>query len=906
VDPTASDVTSAATPLSTFDWARWEDWAQWDANTDLLISPDPLAVDDAASYLGLSPHSAGETAISRGNGESQSLQAFNPQSCADLNVQSPDEFLNLESTGEAQLSQSSSVPSRDSDGGNGRVSPKTSEHWNHTGRFSEAGHDLADRKRKSSVVGYNDNSLIPSSKRLSSSRVAHNIVEKRYRMNLNEKIEALRSVLPTFHGVKNVQSGRKQSEGGNADADDEGQWAGRKVNKAAVLSEAIDYIQQLEERVTKHDNQMTMMKMQLDVFKTLAAAKPSGAESANLQGPARWRGGLANLQSQDQASPTRAGPVPTYDGGRDANAVNCQSTARGGYMSKLMVGSLAGLMLLQGLGDDYQTGNEPGSRGLFSLPLEFIGYLRNSIGAVSPSATSRYGSLLQNFGLLFKVLLFFGAVMYVLHPSLFESTPDAGEKTAPQLAIQSAPPPGSPVEVRRSAWLTAIQTVWVPRQSLLRQLAALFLKMVKLGIRRAVGWRGYALLTGTTEDQEVARVRAWEIALDAQLTGGDADINIRRLLLTMLASKTLPATPYRLMRRALHIHILLWQITNSRLQGQSLCQSLARRFARHQWHKARELQSQGTSQLPHDGSHAAPEIEALPGHLARLLELDIDTVMQSSVVQRACNLAWNRPMDDGACDYFGGMNTIVGDSVIGSPLDAISAWLSCVLLHKTLTNFLVNKTGSSDDIATFGGDLDVALKIAPTGSLVESYGLVARAVLLTSHRGANIAAALKSLPALSTAGSLTPTAATVARTTVSSSSPQPPPSELKLAIHCAIAVALLGRRQCQQQSIAFIRTIRFSAADFGLLGSTAAYTLLDTVFRDKALVDETREAMEAVSGALKLWASGKLGKNDGVSKKAKYEIAMLSVDVLSWLVGLRRKPIHDPGYGSMSEGGSEP
>jgi hypothetical protein len=64
--------------------------------------------------------------------------------------------------------------------------------------------------------------------------------------------------------------------------------------------------------------------------------------------------------------------------------------------------------------------------------------------------------------------------------------------------------------------------------------------------------------------------------------------------------------------------------------------------------------------------------------------------------------------------------------------------------------------------------------------------------------------------------------------------------------------------------------------------------------------------MEAVSGALKLWASGKLGKNDGVSKKAKYEIAMLSVDVLSWLVGLRRKPIHDPGYGSMSEGGSEP
>jgi hypothetical protein len=840
-------------------------------------------------------------AISPGTGGSS--RAFGTLSSLGLDTPWSDEFLNFEST-EVQVPQSS--PSQHSDFIRQSISSVSSEQWS-PARFPDTEPDLAGRKRKSSVVEDND-SVTSCSKRQSGSRAAHNIVEKRYRTNLNDKIEALRKALPTYNASKRAQPGVKHAEGETADAGDKSQGAPQRINKAAVLSEAIAYMQQLEERVTKHDSQMAMMKVQLDVFKTLAAAKSPGTESANLQGPARWRDGLvANLQYQDhQADSTKPDPAPTHAGRRNTHLVNRQNTARGGYMSKLMVGSLAGLMVLQGLGDNNQAGGDPGSRGLFSLPLELIWYLRNGISTLNASTTSRYGSLLQNFGMLFKVLLFFGAVVYVLHPTLFDSTLETGEKAESQLAIQSAPPPGSPVEVRRSAWLTAIQTVWVPRQSFLQQLAALLLKMVKLGIRRAIGWHGYVLLTGITEEQEVARVRAWEIAIDAQLTGGDEDVNIRRLVLTMLASETLPGTPYRLMRSAFHVHVILWEITNSRLQGQSLYRGLARRFARHQWQKARELQSQRTSRLPSDGSNDAPASEALPDYLARLLELDIDTVMQSSVVQMACNFTWGRPMDDGTCDYIRRANTVVSDSAIGSPLDALAAWLSCVLLNKALANFLLNKTNTSGDAATFTHELDVALAITPTGSLVESYGLVARALLFSDYRGTNIAAALKNLPALFVTGSHTPTVTDGTPAVTFSRSSPPPPSELHLAIQCAMAVALLGRRQWRQESVALIGTIRFCAADFGLLGSTAAYTLLDTVFQDRALASENREVLEEAAGALKLWASGKLGKNGGVSKKVKYEIAMLSVDVLSWLVGLRGKPLHDPGYGSMSEGAFEP
>ncbi|KAK1477718.1 helix-loop-helix DNA-binding domain-containing protein [Colletotrichum cuscutae] len=39
------------------------------------------------------------------------------------------------------------------------------------------------------------------------------------------------------------------------------------------------------------------------------------------------------------------------------------------------------------------------------------------------------------------------------------------------------------------------------------------------------------MLTGLTEEQEAARVKAWSIALDAQLAGGDVEINKSRLTL---------------------------------------------------------------------------------------------------------------------------------------------------------------------------------------------------------------------------------------------------------------------------------------------------------------------------------------------------------------------------------------
>lgn len=896
-------MTTETTPPSFFDWNNWEDWTQWDGDKDLLRSPTHLTTDDGTAYPGAFPHSAVGEVITpidhnSSDGESPLGRADMPLSKsqlspADSTPQWTEEYPNLDFLWElqprmvaddclnsqfAQSSQTSPLHSSDyteqsrlSTSSDGRAPSTTSP---------ELSHNLPSKKRKPSVSDDEVGSTSASRKRLPRAKAAHNIIEKRYRTNLNDKIDALCDMLPNLAKYKSTHQGGGHDEDEYDNINNDSGSKGQKINKAVVLSEAADYIRELEERIKKHDDRMAKMQIRLDVFKALAATKSPETDIYRLQEPPQWRGvrrNTANLQYQANSTTTNQASPPS----RDVRLAGRQNTSHGGYMSKLMVGSLAGLMVMQGWGENEQAYDGPPARGLFSLPTEYIGQLRDIMRSLGSSNATESALLLQGFYTLFKVLLLFSAVIYIISPSFFDSKLKEEVKAAPYIAPKSALPLGTPVEVRRSAWLTAIQTVWVPQTSLLQQLAALLLKSLKLGIRKVVGWHGYAVLTGATEEQEVARIRAWEIAIDAQLTGGDVEINLNRLALTLLASETLPVTPYRLMLKALHIHILLWELSNSKLRGRSLYRSFAMKFARFQWAKARKLQNRISLSLPlNDPSRS----DALPDYLANLLDLDIDTVMQHRVVQRAYNLAWGRPTDDKVSDCIDGMNTVVNDAAIGSPLDALSAWCSCVKLHKALVTFIRSRTGLADSNADFQHELDLALKLSPTGSLVQSYSVVARTVLSNEYRGVNIAAALQVLPPLLKSGTSIPTMVDGIPSHSINSQTHP---ELRLALQYSMAVALLKRAQYKKESIALVRNIHLYDNDFGLLGFTAAYNWLDTAFRDNALANETRGELENVAGALKLWMSGTQGRNSGLGKNVKCEIAMLSVEVLSWLVGMR-------------------
>jgi len=74
-------------------------------------------------------------------------------------------------------------------------------------------------------------------KQLSDPKKAHNVIERRYRGNLNKKIIALRDSLPGLCEDKD-----------SAESDDDGQRESKKpIKKALIFTRAIEYIAQLEE-----------------------------------------------------------------------------------------------------------------------------------------------------------------------------------------------------------------------------------------------------------------------------------------------------------------------------------------------------------------------------------------------------------------------------------------------------------------------------------------------------------------------------------------------------------------------------------------------------------------------------------------------------------------------------------
>jgi hypothetical protein len=90
-------------------------------------------------------------------------------------------------------------------------------------------------------------------------KTSHNMIEKRYRLKLNDKILSLQNAVPALRSStspsQDLQTGRS---------------AASKLNKGTVLTKATEYIQQLEHEKFQLQQEVTTLKEQL-----AAAAKRS-------------------------------------------------------------------------------------------------------------------------------------------------------------------------------------------------------------------------------------------------------------------------------------------------------------------------------------------------------------------------------------------------------------------------------------------------------------------------------------------------------------------------------------------------------------------------------------------------------------------------------------------------------
>lgn len=568
----------------------------------------------------------------------------------------------------------------------------------------------------------------------------------------------------------------------------------------------------------------------------------------------------------------------------------------GPYFGKLMVGSLAGLMLMEAVRENEQSNETPEGRGLFALPIHLLRLLTSSLNINFMGYNVAGASILHAL----KVSLLLCCVWWAVMPSIMgpkSPKPLSGKERRPSLeAVKLA----SPIHVRRQAWLTAIQTVWVPRHNFFLEASALVIKTVKLSLRNLVGISGYSMLTGLTQEQEIARVQAWSIALDAQLAGGDDAISKGRLTLTLLASGTLPSTPLRLMLKALHIRVLLWEIGLSGVHV-GLVDTLAIKLARNQWNQAKQLHRM-IVQMRRNG-HVSLE-EELPDHLAALLEQDCDEVLNPTVIQRAHNLAWNRPTEHEAIGVTDGMDTIVEDTAVRSPMEAVAAWWSTMTLHGALADVLLeSEEDESNKTAVVEDAISLAVRTAPIGSVAANRALVARALIFKEKRSANIVAALQVTgpvtPSLLTSGVIEP-ANTDSSADKESSALSVMSAELRVSLSCAMAIAHLEKFSPLDPPSQFmydlIRKIRMNTEHMGMLGCIAAYELMERLSCHETAAEACASTLESLAGTLRIWA----GKATSLETEVKHQIVERCLIVSRRLVGIESDT--DTGYGSMSEG----
>ena len=156
------------------------------------------------------------------------------------------------------------------------------------------------------------------------------------------------------------------------------------------MAKAIEYIQHLEKRNKKLADENKGLKGRLNAFEILAAAGTSGvggimgsiAPSAAIHYPfLDARGNQASMQGspngliQESESMRRqqAGQYQQYFDQQQAGRnpfpqQRGNGRAGGGALNKFMVGSMAGLVVIEGLCEKDQEGKTPAVRGPFALP----------------------------------------------------------------------------------------------------------------------------------------------------------------------------------------------------------------------------------------------------------------------------------------------------------------------------------------------------------------------------------------------------------------------------------------------------------------------------------------------------------------------------------------------------------
>ncbi|KAA8908019.1 hypothetical protein TRICI_004846 [Trichomonascus ciferrii] len=348
-------------------------------------------------------------------------------------------------------------------------------------------------------------------------KTSHNMIEKRYRTNINEKILALRDCVPSLRCVVDGSP--------TAEKELDGLTPASKLNKATVLTKATEYILHLQSK-----NELLVKEL--------------NELRAKLNGPAAPPVDQNTATVAPQQQPP---PPPQYTTGPDGTpGFRPYPTTKSQTASKFMMCSMAGMM---GAGMMQDSGVVDNSRGLyFFMPSSLFSFLNR-----------------VDTGLIFNVLrlsLIVATVVYVISP-YFSNTASSHNTASSKPTVDTTAGAGSiyssssASKIHREVWDITSKSLDVPGTCNLSSLDGIVAWTYSFLVTFYQLFMA-ALLGGTsqfTPDSSSTLSRA----IDAQLCGGDVNCSRLTLLLTFLKSLTLKPSVKRQMRQAVHIKILTYK-----------------------------------------------------------------------------------------------------------------------------------------------------------------------------------------------------------------------------------------------------------------------------------------------------------------------------------------------------------
>lgn len=272
----AASPTSPVSPVlsaSSYGYPVTDGWVSWD---QIESSPEPETLFQTNPFDGsLLTQKAQNPCLS---------PAINP-----MDLAMPTVFGSEGLNGQSPIFQSSMLPTLPSQ------QPSTMIKEESLGDDPARPYPSRNLKRKSSSPSLDDE-LLPTPKRSSPppaparrgskdnkdagpKKTAHNMIEKRYRTNLNDKISQLRDAVPSLRAVaQRMEHPGAYDEARDDYADDvhSGLSQAAKLNKATILAKATEYITQLESRNHGLETENSALRGRMEAMEMLLMSRGGG------------------------------------------------------------------------------------------------------------------------------------------------------------------------------------------------------------------------------------------------------------------------------------------------------------------------------------------------------------------------------------------------------------------------------------------------------------------------------------------------------------------------------------------------------------------------------------------------------------------------------------------------------